>query len=182
MDQLRLQGMEAVDTVLALLRGVHDLNVLMEVVETLDLQIEEENRVNRRFVLRVITNYIESEEFDNLGDVAGERINNIQDRLNGFFIANLPPPPPGIPNAAGLAAPELENVVDGDDPEEDNAINVDLGAQPPVLQHAPDVLQQLAEQQAQELAQQQQQAQQLAQEQAQQLAQQQAQQLAQQQQ
>ena len=78
MDQLRLQGMEAVDTVLALLRGVHDLEILREVVETLELEIEEENRGNRRFILRTITNHIESDEFDGLGNVAVERINTLK--------------------------------------------------------------------------------------------------------
>ena len=131
MDQLRLQGMEAVDTVLALLRGVHDLEILREVVETLELEIEEENRGNRRFILRTITNHIESDEFDGLGDVAVERINNIQDRLNAFFIANLPPPPPGLPEANGIG-----NVAHVGAPEAENQNNIGLEAQPPVLQHA----------------------------------------------
>ena len=91
MDQLRLQGMDGVDAVLALLRGVYAVDLLTDVAEILELDIED-LQGDRRQLLRAISNFINSDEFDNLGDQAVVRTNEIHDRLEAYFRARLPPP------------------------------------------------------------------------------------------
>ena len=104
LEQLRLEEMEGVDTVLALLRGVHDMDVLIEVAGILVDIADLEGDCRR--ILRAISNFINSDDFGILGDVAVEVMNNIQDRLNAHLMALFPlsgqPPPdqePGLGNA-----------------------------------------------------------------------------------
>ena len=105
MEQLRLQGMEGVDAVLALLRGVYDVEILGEVAETLELEELEDIRGDRRRLLRAISNNIESEDFDALGDQAQPLINEIHARLTAHFVRLMPPPAPPPPDALGNVDP-----------------------------------------------------------------------------
>ena len=91
MDQLRLQGMEGVDAVLALLRGVYEVDLLTEIAGILELEVEDLEG-DRRQLLRAISNHINSDDFDNLGDQAVARTNEVHDRLDAYFRARLPPP------------------------------------------------------------------------------------------
>ena len=91
MDQLRLQGMEAVDTVLALLRGINDMDILGDVAEVLELDLDEDVLQDRRRLLRAISNNIESEEFDDLDhEEAARRIGNIHLQLDNHYRNLLP--------------------------------------------------------------------------------------------
>ena len=112
MDQLRLQGMDGVDAVLALLRGVYAVDLLTDVAEILELDIED-LQGDRRQLLRAISNFINSDEFDNLGDQAVVRTNEIHDRLDAYFRARLPPPPPPPPGGVpGIDVPQGDGAAD----------------------------------------------------------------------
>ena len=104
MENLHLQGMDGVDTVLALLRGVQDVGVLGDVAGVLDLDIGDIVG-DRRRILRAISNYIESDEFDNLGEVAELRIDDVHALLNAHFVAAMELPAqhaaPVLPAQAG---------------------------------------------------------------------------------
>ena len=52
--------------VLAMLRGVQDVEVLIEAAEILEVEVEELGD-DRRRLLRSISNFIDSEEFEQLG-------------------------------------------------------------------------------------------------------------------
>ena len=131
MEQLRLQGMEGVDAVLALLRGVYDVEILGEVAETLELEELEDIRGDRRRLLRAISNHIESEDSDALGDQAQPLINEVHARLTAHFVRLMPPPAPPPPDALGNVDPFLGVPGDGIDGPQ-NAI-AGLQDQPPLL-------------------------------------------------
>ena len=110
MDQLGLQGMEGVDTVLALLRGVQDLDVLAEAAAILEVEIQGFEG-DRRRLLREISNFIDSDEFNALGVEANNRIIDIQGMLNAHFLEGMPhlQRAPGV--MGGEEAPPLAGAV-----------------------------------------------------------------------
>ena len=71
-----------------------------------------------RRILRVISNFINSDDFDNLGDVAVEVTNNMQDRMNAHVMALFPPPgqqppdqEPGLGDAGDQGLNQQEHLV-----------------------------------------------------------------------
>ena len=145
MDQLRLQGMEAVDTVLALLRGINDMDVLGDVAEVLELDLDEDVLQDRRRLLRAISNNIESEEFDDLDhEEAARRIDNIHLQLHNHYRNLLPVDEDPVADAGDAhPVPDVEglqiDVVGNEDAE--------LLGDPPVLPLPPHIVQQLLNQQ-----------------------------------
>ena len=89
MDNLQLVGMDGVDVVLALLRGVQDIGILEDVARILEVNVAGVDR-DRRRILRVISNFINSEDFDDLGNVGQDRINHVHALLNAHFVAEMP--------------------------------------------------------------------------------------------
>ena len=115
----RLEGIDPVDRVIALLQIVHDVDVLAEVAEILVVDIEDLPR-QRRNLLRAIVAELNSERFELLAEVGLGRAQRVLAVVNQFLVAALPEVPEvegagalaeDAVDAAGLVA-ELENDAD----------------------------------------------------------------------
>ena len=126
------------------------MDIIIEVAETLELELEDDVRQDRRRLLRAISNHIESEEFDDLGQDAVRRIDDIHAHLILHFRDLMPPNVPPVPGVQDVAPQGLQ--MDGDGlGEGDNGLQMDgdevdeedaglFGDGPPVLQLAPHLM------------------------------------------
>ena len=104
--------MEGVDTVLALIRGVQDLDVLAEAAAILQVEIQGLEG-DRRRLLREISNFIDSDDFTALGVEANNRIIDIQGILNAHFLQDMPHLERAPGAMGGDEAPPLAEAVGG---------------------------------------------------------------------